>query len=72
MDNWIVGTSNQLSITDSWTETKFSKKIVTQQKLHSLLKVHFALRIPFVLTLASDVAVLYIPKHYIFNRSTFN
>ena len=73
MDIWIVGTSDQLCIRGSWTETKFSKKQSSYSaKLHSLLKVHFALLAPFVLTLASDTAVLYISKHYIFNLSTFS
>ena len=74
MDIWVAVTSNQLSIRGSSTETKFSKKKQSSYlaKQHSLLKVHFALPIPFVLTLASDGAVLYISKHYIFNLSTFN
>ena len=52
MDIWVVGTSNQLSIRVSWTETNFSKKQSSYSaKLHTLLKVHFALPIAFVLTL---------------------
>ena len=68
----VVGISSQLSIRGSWTEAKFWKKQISySSKLHSLLKVHFALSVPFVLTLASDIAVLYISKHYIFSLSAF-
>ena len=73
MNIWIGGTSNQLFIRGFRSETKFSKKQSSYlAKLHSLLKVHFALSIPFVLTLVSDASVLYISKRYIFNLSTFN
>ena len=55
MDIQMVGTSNQLYIRGSSTETKFSKKESTEL----LAKLHFVLPILFVLTLASDRAVLY-------------
>ena len=51
----MVGTSNQLYIRGSSTETKFSKKESTEL----LAKLHFVLPILFALTLASDRAVLY-------------
>ena len=60
MDIWVVGTSNQLFIRGSYTETKFSKKSEhLLEKLRSLWQVHFALPMIFVLTLASESAFFY-------------
>ena len=56
-DIQVIGTSNQIFIRSSYTETKFSKKLLA--KLRSLRQIHFVLPILFVLTLASDTAVLY-------------
>ena len=58
MDIWVVSTSNQLFIRGSETETKFSNKVITD-KTPFFVMVHFVLTTLFVLTLASDMAVLY-------------
>ena len=55
----VVDTSNQLFIRGSLAETKFSKHKLVTGKISFFVKVHFVLIILFVLTLASDMAVLY-------------
>ena len=58
MDIWIVGTSNQLFVRDSYTEKYFSKNKVVTGKTPFFVK-SFVLPILFISTLLSDRAVLY-------------
>ena len=59
MGIWVLSTTNQLFARGSYTETKFpkKKKIVTGKT--PFFVVHFVVTLLFVLTLASDVAVLH-------------
>ena len=57
IDIWVVGTSNQLFIEVLKLKQNFRKK--KEQLLANLCYLHFVLPILFVLTLASDSAVLY-------------
>ena len=57
IDIWVVGTSNQLFIEVLKLKQNFRKK--KEQLLANLRYLHFVLPILFVLTLASDSAVLY-------------
>ena len=59
MDIWVVGTSTQLFITGSYTETNFSKAWSSYWQNSVFCDKHFVPLILFVLTLASERAVLY-------------
>ena len=59
MDIWVVGTTTQLLATGSYTETNFSKAQSSYWQNSVFCDLHFVLLILFVLTLASERAVLY-------------
>ena len=65
MDIWVVGTSR-----GSKTETNFPKNKAVASKTPVFVIVHFVVAILFVLTLASDRAVL--NQNDVFNLSGFN
>ena len=55
MNTWVVGTSNQLFMSGSYSETKFLKK---SSYCQIFMIGAFALTILFALTLTSDMTVL--------------
>ena len=70
IDIWVVGTSNQVFIRGSTTETKFPKKKVVIGKTLFFVIGPFCTLHSSVLTLALDKAILLEMLH--FQLSTFN